>query len=216
MAIREFDLDAPTLSRLERSEFRYRTRAISGMVEDILAGKIYLGKSWKVLVEVVPTVEFDFHRNLIGVLVLQVKGDPGAIFEGDNSYRGELSLSWLLEGVKKLLSETNVPDVELDGVAIGVRQSMYIRTKKWRGPVNSRDGRYAAEVVVESDSDAAKVVGIVRERNGDIVSKKILYLERPDEFIYASSIGSLRWNEYGVAQLFSKDGFKKVDIFRIQ
>lgn len=214
MAIREFDLDAPTLPREERSLFRYQTRAVTSIVERFLSKRINIGKSWKILVEVVPIVKFESHRNLIGVLVLQIEGDPSEIFRRAGMAKGEIAVSWLIDGLHKLLKEVGISGVDLADVAKNVRNEKYVSTKIWKGPLKSNDGECIVEILVEIDWESAKVVGIVRRNNGELILKKVLFVDKPDEFVYAPSLGSLRWSESGVAQLFSIDGKKSWDIFQ--
>lgn len=92
----EYDLDAPTLPKCERNEFRLQTRSLTSLYERCVQPKMVAENAWKVLVEVVPNLTFARHRNLLGVLVVQIVDDPSLLFRTEHDdARQELALGWL-------------------------------------------------------------------------------------------------------------------------
>lgn len=205
--ITEFDLDAPSLSKGERSEFRYQTRSLTSLIEQHLVGKYKHGKAWKVLVEVVPSITFPEHRDLLGALTVQVRGIPSDLLaRQSDSAKCEMSLLWLTQGVRQLSEEIGLDAAEFESAAATVRSTEFRNVRQWVKPRRSPDGMHAADIVVEHKVHEALIIGRVFDRHGVEVTRQLLATELPDEFSFSARIGELTWLDDQRIQLSSRTG----------
>lgn len=204
--IKEFDLDAPSLPKDVRSEFRYQTRALTNLFERCFSEQLTLGKAWKVLVEVVPSITHQRHRDLIGVLTVQVEADPTALLDAGEDDKSELALKWLIQGTDQLAEELGLNKTKFNEAAAEVRSLDYKNIQTWKKSVLSPDGKKQVEIVVEHGIHEARLVGRIRKADGTIIREHVLTSERPDEFIYAPLLGSLTWLDDSTAELKSQVG----------
>ncbi|MBN6149309.1 hypothetical protein JR065_03075 [Xanthomonas sp. AmX2] len=204
--INEFDLDAPTLPKEDRSEFRYQTRSVTSLYERCLTKKLQLGTAWKVLVEVVPLVNFAHHRNLLGVLVIQIEDEASRLLLTQEEGKAELVLEWLTQGLFKLSDEVGIDKTIFSDTADAVRAMDFRNIREWIKPRRSPDGFLKADIIVDHRALEARIIGRILSRDGSIISEQILATSKPDEFIFAPMMGSLHWVDEKVVELRSKDG----------
>ncbi len=206
-AIREFDLDAPTLPKHLRSEFRYRTRSLTSLYERCFGTKLTVGKAWKILIEVVPSITLPQHRDLLGVLIIQIAQDPNELLQIKDDLRTkELVLAWLVEGVLKLAAELGLDRSPFLEVADQVRVLGFQNIQSWIKPRRNMSGDLSADVLVDHDVREARLIGRIVDAKGSVVCEILLTVARPDEFNFAPMLGSLQWMDHRTVELRSKDG----------
>ena len=206
-AIRDFDLDAPTLPRHLRSEFRYQTRSLTSLYERCFGTKLSVGKAWKILIEIVPGITFPRHRDLLGVLVIQIVQDPNELLEiNDDLRKRELALTWLVQGVLKFAAELGLEQPPFLAAADQVRALGFQNIQQWIKPRLNMIGNLSADVVVDHDVHEARLIGRIVDAKGTFVCESLLAITRPNEFIFAPMLGSLRWTDRKTVELRSKDG----------
>ena len=206
-AIREFDLDAPTLPRHLRSEFRYQTRSLTSLYERCFGTKLSVGKAWKILIELVPSITFPRHRDLLGALVIQIVQAPNELLEiNDDLRKNELALTWLVEGVLKFAAELGLERSPFLEAADQVRALGFQNIQSWMKPRLNMNGNLSAFVVVDHDVREARLIGRIVDAKGSVVCESLLAITRPNEFIFAPMLGSLQWTDHRTVELRSKDG----------
>lgn len=204
--IREFDLDAPSLSKVARSDFRYQTRSLTSLYERCFDWQLSIGKAWKILVEVVPAVTHVRHRNLLGVLVVQIQGDPDSFLHlVDDHEKEECALNWLIQGLLKLSQELDLDREGFIKAADKVRELDYQNVRSWLKPRPSPEGILKADVVVDHRIHEARIIGRILDTEGMVLSEHFLIAEKPDEFMFAPILGSLHWIDSKTVELRSKD-----------
>lgn len=210
--IKEFDLDSPGLSKDERSCFRYQTRSLTNLFEQLLRGKLQCGSAWKILVEVVPAVSIPKPRLLLGVLAIQITGEPlKVLLAGGNIEKQTLAMDWLTSGIKKVAAEFGFEERLVDEAAEQARKVNFKNDQTWIKPKKSPAGDVLARISVERDAYEARIIARFSTLVGTSVSEVVLSVEKPDEFIFASKIGHLRWLDRTTIELQSKD--KRFSLF---
>lgn len=205
--IKEYDLDAPTLPKADRSAFRSQSRSLTNLFERIVAGRVQIKNRWKVLVEVVPEIKFKQSRNLLGVEVIQIQGQADRLLDmPEDQNKQETALRWLLKGCEKLGEEFDLGFTEFSAVADEIRAIGYKNIEVWGDSTHSPTGEYVADVLVDRNSFEAKVIGRISKPNVGISQEKLLFITHPDEFRFADKIGRLKWVSEREVQLLSRDG----------
>lgn len=204
--IREFDLDAPTLEKKERSEFRYQTRSLTNLFERCFGSTLKLDKAWKILIEVVPEISRDHYRDLLGVLTIQIRGNPKVLLTASDDFeKGGRALSWLVEGTGKLAAQLKIDHSPFLNAADRVRALGFQNARVWLGPVNSPNSNLSADVVIEHGVNEARLVGRILREDGTVDSEHFLVSEKPDEFMFVPLLGSLMWVDGHTVELKSKN-----------
>ncbi|MGH8049969.1 MAG: hypothetical protein ACREPB_04845 [Arenimonas sp.] len=204
----EFDLDAPGLSKQERNEFRYQTRSLTNLFERSFDSPLKLKKAWKVLIEVVPAIKHNRHRNLLGALTLEVEGQPGLLLaDATDDEKCNLALKWLMMGTDKLADELGLDSAQFESAAQKVRSLSFVNIRTWKKSIDSPDRKKKAEIIVDHRVHEARLVCRIFE-NGVLYAEHLLSSELPDEFIYEPLLGEFRWIDNNTVELLSKDGVR--------
>jgi hypothetical protein len=159
------------------------------------------------LVEVVPKITINRHRNLIGVLVVQVSGDPIQLLMSADREKQELALKWLISGANSLAAELGMENHSFQAAARKVRESNFVNSQAWKSSVSPGKDKIV-EIVVDHGIHEARIIGRFLTRDGNLIHQRLLTAERPDELIFGPLIGELNWINNSEAELCSKDGGK--------
>jgi hypothetical protein len=207
--LREFDLDAPTLHKKNRQNLRHQTRAVTALYERCFMPPPGTEKFWKLLVEIVPVVTKPDLRDLLGVLTLQIEANPEELLcAADSNKKKRLTLTWLMEGIRKAVSEKQWPNEPFEQAAKRVVELDYTNTRIWKKPLKSPDGALTAEIVIEQDVDETRLVSKFKEAGGKTCASFLLCSTMPSEFAFTPYLGKLEWVNNRTIRLKAKSGRK--------
>ncbi len=204
--VKEFDLDAPTLGNDDRHAFRLQTRFLTANVERHFRAFSNSAGIWKVLVEVVPKVTREKARNLLGVLVIEVAGDPGIYLTSKRGERERLALEWLLTGVRVGFAEHGWSPDSIDGAIACVIAENYRNVWFWKKALFNRSHTASVDVAVEHDDKEARIVAMFRPEGSDFSVAATLCSTPPTEFSFTPCLGQLTWLDDDTIQLTSRSG----------
>jgi hypothetical protein len=204
--LKEFDLDAPTLGKDVRQAFRLQTRFLTSSVERKFEPFLNDVGAWKVLVEVVPTLNKSRSRNLLGVLTTQVVGDAATYVTMKRGERERLALDWLLAGVKSVFSEYGWRTGEIEAAVQSVVDEDFRSALVWKKGVLNASKSVSADVVVVSDDEHAKIVAVFRTPGGEEMQASTLCVRPPSEFAFVPCLGKLKWLNDDTVELTSRSG----------
>lgn len=204
--IKEFDLDAPESSKEDRIRFRNETRCISALLERCYRPSKETGKSWKILVEVVPSGARKGHINLLGVLVTQVVGDVDYFLRVQAGEKKKLALDLLMSGVKNIANDLSLDIHPFECAADMVVGRGYVNEWVWGKKVSNMSGSMSAEVLVRHEINAATISALIKDKDRKTIGEFALTSDKPNEFIFMSHLGRFSWVDDSTVQLLSRDG----------
>ena len=206
--LKEFDLDAPTLSKETRSAFRRQTRFLTASVERNFTPFSNTVGAWKVLIEVVPTITKSQVRNLLGALTIQVAGDAETYLRQKDGERERIALAWLLTGARAIFSENEWPSDDLERAVQAVIDANFQSVLKWKSNVRNPANSATVDVVVEMGAEQARIIAKFQTRGSDQIQVSTLCVADPSEFAFVPRLGKLIWLNDDTIQLTSQNGLE--------
>lgn len=204
--LKEFDLDAPTLSKIERHSFRMQTRFLTASVERHFRTFSNSTGIWKVLVEVVPSVTRARSIVLLGVLTIQVVGNPGSYLNSKRGERELLALDWLLTGARVGFVEYGWSTELLNEAVAAVIAENFHNAWIWKKSVYNPCRSATVDVVIDHGDTEVKIVAIFRSVGSEKTIVSTLCSTLPTEFSFVPCLGSLKWIDDSTIELRSRSG----------
>lgn len=206
MMLKEFDLDAPEMSKWDRHAFRNQTRCVTALFERQFARFHNEQKAWKLLIEIVPSVSRPAILNLTGVLVLQVQGEPAQLLQADSSLKQRMTLDWLVQGAVKIARECDWPEKLFLDAADAVIAAGFKNEWVWKRMLWNKNRTMKAGILVEHDIEEARIFAFCRDRKGQLLDTRLLCSTPPSEFLFVPCLGKARWLSNHRFELSSKLG----------
>lgn len=204
--LKEFDLDAPGHAKPERMRFRSETRCVTALFERCYRASGTSVKGWKILVEVVDGPERESIVDLVGVLVVQVRGDVREFLDLEEAAKLNRALELLMAGVLKLADRKGLDAAPFHDAASEVRRRGFKNEWVWKKPVANKSRSVVAEVVVEHGLNRAEISARFRDAQKNVVRVVPLVSDEPDEFLFVPYLGSFQWLDDYTVELVSRDG----------
>ena len=204
--LKEFDLDAPTLSRESRQSFRHQTRCVTALYERLFRPFRNQQKAWKVLVEVVPVVTKPQVRDLLGALTFQVQGDPAEFLDALEDKKPQMALDWLVSGAAEVAKAHDWPMKPFQDAAAAVIAEDFINKWQWKSNLWNRSKTVCCDIEVEHDLSEAKIGAIFKNSDGLEIGTSALCSASPSEFAFVPLLGKVKWLDERQVELISKDG----------
>ncbi len=204
--LREFDLDAPMMTREDRHQFRLASRFVTSNIEQNFDQFSNAVGAWKVLVEVVPAVNRPRTLDLLGVRAIQVIGDAHAYLSAGSSDRAKMALAWFEEGARSVFAELDWPVAPLDDAIQRVVELDFTNVMVWKAKLLNKSRTIKAEIVIEMDDVEARIVAIFRSKADARESRVLLCARQPSEFLFVPCLGKVEWLDDERLQLTSRSG----------
>lgn len=204
--LKEFDLDAPALSKEGRKAFRHQTRSVTALYERLFKPFCITEKAWKILVEVVPDVTKPHVRDLLGVLTLQIAGDPYEFLNADRVNKPRIALDMLARGTQKLARELGWPTKAFDDAAQAVLDQKFVNRWTWKQGLWNKTRSMSCDIEVDHGLEEAKITASFNRADQSHVASVELCLTSPSEFAFIPLLGKARWIDDRIVELISKDG----------
>lgn len=211
--LNEFDLAAPTIARNNRSLFGYQTRSTTA-----LYGRMFIpfdakdkknDKVWKLLVEVVPQITDSRLLNLLGVLTMQIEGDPDNLLSSNVHNKPAIALAWLEEGVNRMAELCDWQLRPFTDAAKAVRDLNYVNCWRWKKRHWNKSRTIACDVIVKHDVEQAQIYSVFKTPDDNDIGCTLLYTTPPDEFHFMRCLGKARWLDNERFELVSKNGLQQ-------
>jgi hypothetical protein len=204
--LKEFDLDAPALSKEARKAFRSQTRRVSALYQRLFRPFRINEKAWKALVEVVPEVTKPHVRDLLGVLTLQIEGDTSEFLNADEGRKPHIALELLSRGVQKLATELRWPPKAFEDAAKAVLEQKFINKWTWKQQLWNKGRSLSCKIEIEHGVEAAKIIASFNGAHQQHLGSVELCSASPSEFAFVPLLGKARWIDDRIVELTSKDG----------
>ena len=207
--LREFDLDAPTLSKEARQSFRHQTRCVTALYERYFKPFPLQKGAWKVLVEVVSVITKHQVRDLLGVLTLQIQGDPVLFLEAAEVMRPKIALDWLTKGVTNLAMVHDWSLKPFQDAADAVVEVKFVNKWVWKTQLWNPMKTFYCEVEIEHGLREARIRALFKNPDALLIEQSDLCFTPPSEFAFVPLLGKVHWIDERQVELISKDGKKR-------
>jgi len=205
--LKEFDLDAPTLPRDLRQNFRLQTRSVTALCERLFVPFRTNNKSvWKVLVEVVPVITKPGVRDLLGVLTIQIVGVPENFLNAGHGDKSRMALEWLAGGVAEIAKSERWAVKQFEDAFKAVAAAGFINKWQWKRGLWNKGRTTSCDIEVEHAVDAARISAAFYDSDRLPVGEVLLVSTSPSEFAFVPCLGRAKWLDERCLELISKDG----------
>ena len=175
-----------------RRTFALQTRCISTLFERLLGG-IDTKDCQKILVECVPSVSDISVKNFSGVYSVEVNFDAGTFAESNEFDKKRLTLSLLMDAIKKVAFDQNWDIAPFEDVYAKIIELEYKNEWTWKKCAKSPDKRYVANVLLSHEVSKIDISVIISNNHKTQVFREKVITELPDEYAYASHMGEINW-----------------------
>ena len=105
-----------------------------------------------------------------------------------------------MNGIKKVSNEYGWDTKIFEDVYNQIIQLNYENMWQWKKAVCSPSRKYKAELILEHEIPYIHFNLIIKDKNNEILTERILLSEIPDEYSYAYHLGKLKWlSNYEIA-----------------
>lgn len=203
--LKEFDLDAPTLSKEDRQVFRWQTRCVTALYERLFSPSRITGKAWKVLIEVVPNVTKPHVRDLLGVLTLQIDGDPSEFLNAKREQKQRIALDLIVRGTKAMAGELEWLTQPFEDAAQAVLEQKFVNRWTWKHGLWNKSRSISCDIEVDHNVEDATITARFNDADQQCLAAISLCSTSPSEFAFVPLLGKARWIDERIVELTSKN-----------
>ncbi len=204
--LKEFDLSISNIDKKISRKFELQTRCVTAQFARLFP-KFKNQNCWKVDFECVDKIEKEMYRDLLGVYVLEVEVNTDLFFSYSTDQQKKVwTYDVLKSGIEKLLTQTGWPASAFHETLLVISDLNLENKWVWRKPKYSPSRKLTAEVLIEHGVKICDISIVIRDRNGEEVTKKLLTSNQPSEWDYARHLGSLCWENKNKVVLTNKAG----------
>lgn len=208
--IKEFALDASGQSKWESHSFRLQTRCISALYERCFSSPKVPQKIWKILVDVVESVQQQAPIAVGGVMEVQINGDVSEFTSINNCYeKKEWAAECLMKGIRIAAKENQWEITPFQEAYENIKKLDFCNTWRWKGRVFNAKKTVSAEVFVDHKITEANISAHFRYKRKNIIRNKTLVSDDPSEFAFVPYLGKFHWIDDETVELISRDSRKR-------
>lgn len=128
-----------------------------------------------------------------GFCDIEILYDVSEFLKLDDQEKKEVILDKLKQGIDKVVELNNWESTPFDDAFNSVKESGYNTNYVWKKPKSSPNRNYKAEVYIEHGLHSCDINLIVKDKNGQQITKKRVASELPDELVFGHHLGELKW-----------------------
>ncbi|HZH61145.1 MAG TPA: hypothetical protein VEY70_16600 [Metabacillus sp.] len=153
-----------------------------------------------------------------GFCDIEILYDVSRFLKLDNEEKKVVILDTLKQGIDKVVELNNWDPSPFDDAYNCVKESGYNTNYVWKKPKSSQNRNYKAEVLIEHGLYFCDIYLIVKDKNGQEITRKRIASEKPDELIFGRHLGELKWLSNNEVALFnySKTNYKSIQLNEYQ
>jgi len=204
MILKEFGLAAPQVATDTRVAFARQCRCVTALFEKHFPAVRTDG--WKILTEVVAVPRDDSVRDGLGVLSVEIAGEPDRflLLSKEEKKREALRLLW--RGIEKVLLAKHLSPEPFLHARLAVEQCDYKNEWTWKRPVRNPSRSLTASLWCVHDVERFKSWIVIKDENGGELTRVQVIDQNPSEFEFVGLLGKLRWEGGQKVVLESKNG----------
>jgi len=216
--LKEFDLDlayegdSPEDYQLnwkeKRLKFRDEIRCVASFVERNF--KEYRFKTpftWKLMVTCYSDIK-NVRKKFIKSEVYEVgiEFDIDSYFTSKSNVKKQIIFNTLTEGVLEIVQEENWDRAPFIDVFSRIENQGLQNHYRWGKSVSNSNRSLKASIFCEHEVEVFNIFAIITDKNGNEISKKLMIVEKPNEWDFHIHLGKILWISNFEVALINKDG----------
>ena len=186
--------------------FYLETRCMVSMFLRVL-GKYKNNDCTKIVVNCVEKItqtKFNFE---MGISLVQYELDTVDFFSKRNDEKKRIALQIIKGSVCALAQDRGWDLAPLEEAFRKIEEANYNNFYIYGKPVKSPTKQYTAELSIEHQVEAIYFYAVIRNKELEIVERKLIVVESPSEWTYVQYLGKLVWSSESEIHLNNKEGF---------
>lgn len=189
-----------------RRQFYLETRCIVSMFLRVL-GRYKNKDCTKIVVDCVEEITRTTINFAMGIGLVQYELDPVDFFTKRNDEKKQIALQIIRESVSALAQDRGWDWAPLDEAFRKIEEAEYNNTYIYGKPAKNPTRQYTAELYIEHQVEAIYFYAVIRNKQLEIVEKKLIITESPSEWTYEQYLGKIVWASESEIHLKNKEGF---------
>lgn len=179
-----------------RKRFELETRCIAAMFMRLL-GKYKTKNCSKIVIDCVEKedkTDYPCYRGSgVGIGLVRYELDYINFFHKNNYEKKQIALQIIKESLYTIGKKEGWDLVQLENVVNKIEELDYNNFWAFGKKTKSPSKLYTAELYIEHNIEAINFFAVIRDKQNDIVKKKLIVTEKPSEWIYNQYLGKLVW-----------------------
>lgn len=193
-----------------RRRFELETRCIAAMFMRLL-GKYKAKNSSKILIECIekePETVYPCYRgSCAGIGLVRYELDYVNFFNKKSHEKKQIILQIIKESLFTIAKEEEWELTPLESVANKIEELNYDNFWVFGKKVKSPNKLHTAELYIEHKIESIDFFALIRNKQDEVVEKKLIITEKPSEWMYIQYLGKLVWVSDTEIELRDKTGF---------
>lgn len=190
-----------------RRRFTLETRCISSMVLRLL-GKVKTEDCSKILINCGEEKAKENISSCLGIYTIEYCIDYDNFFLKSDYEKKVITLNIIKDIIEKIVTIKEWDSTPFQLVFQKIIELEYNNSWTFGKKVKSPDKKYTAEIYLEHGIKEIDIFICIRDRNNNIIEKKLIFTELPHEFSYSRHLGKLIWLSGNEVELNNKSGEK--------
>jgi len=190
--------------------FELETRCIAAMFIRLL-GKYKTKDCSKILIECVekePETVYPCYRgSCVGIGLVKYELDYINFFNKSSYEKKQAILQIIKESLYTIAKEEAWDFAPLEDVVNKVKELEYNNFWVFGKKAKSPNKLYTAELYIEHKVEAIDFFAVIRNKQDEVVQKKLIITEKPSEWLYTQYLGKLVWVSDTQIHINDKTGF---------
>ena len=164
-------------------------------------------------VEKVPGTEYPYYLGKTeGIVTIRYELDYLNFFTKSDYERKQMTLQIIKESLYKIVKEEGLEWAPLEDTCNKIEELDYNNFWVFGKRAKSPSKRYTAELYIEHKTESIDFFAVIRNKQDEIVQKKIIIKEKPAMWAYYKYLGKLVWVSETEINLNDKTGFALFNI----
>lgn len=185
-----------------RREFQLKTKCMTSMIERIMI-PIQTKECWKILIECVNECTEEAYKSFLGVYIVQIKIDKEDFFDSMSLEQKKKVIDIVLQGISKLEKVVDFDVKAITNACEEVVKRRYYNEWYWSKPIYYGDK--CAIIKIIHDTNNVQICMQIIE-NTVVIKDEVLITALPDERMYSSHLGAIKWISKNEVALIGKEG----------
>ncbi len=172
--------------------FELETRCIASMFERLL-GKFKTADCSKINIMIVDDITMEDISICLGIYTIQYKLDYNEFFIKSDEEKKKITLNMIRECIVKIVKEKKWDYEPFEDTFNKITELEYNNFWMYKKTCKSPNKLYTGEVYFEHEVKEIKIYLVITNKHREIIKKKLIITELPDEYAYFRHIGELTW-----------------------
>lgn len=194
--------DHPALK--ETFDFFMQTKCVTNYFGRLNKKKISCG-FYRLIIKCCKTPPDNNFVEMLGVCTVNVAFDYEAYLNLSINEKKACALCTLLEGLEIASSHFGWDMDVFYSISNQIVQNNYVNEWAWKKRLRNKDGGYYVEVIASVEWDAFRLFVKLNNSQKELLCKKVVYKELPDDRLYLDIFGKVEWSSDTELTIYDKN-----------